>query len=52
MEDHPAPAGQRLGDPGYLRWKTAKIEQGLAEAEDRTSLIPADKVWEDLGFER
>ena len=36
---------------GHAAWKRAKIERGLAQAEDRASLIPADKVWRDLGLE-
>ena len=52
LEEHLTPAGQPSNDPEYLAWKKAKIEKGLAEAQDRTKLIPAHKVWEDLGLER
>ena len=37
---------------GHAVWKRSKIELGLKQAEDRASLIPADKVWRDLGLER
>ena len=37
---------------GYRKWKQAKIERALAQAEDRSSLIPAEQVWRDLGLER
>jgi hypothetical protein len=36
---------------GYDDWKRRKIEQSLAESQDRSKLIPADKVWRKLGFE-
>lgn len=37
--------------PGHAAWKQAKVERGLEQANDRASLIPADKVWRDLGLE-
>ena len=37
---------------GYAAWKRAKIERALTQAEDRDSLIPAEKIWRDLGLER
>ncbi len=43
-----------IGDPperGHAAWKRSKIELGLKQSEDRASLIPADKVWRDLGLE-
>jgi len=52
LEEHLAPAGQPSSDPEYLAWKESKVKKGLAEAEDRSKLIPAHKVWEDLGLER
>ncbi|MFQ5562066.1 MAG: hypothetical protein ACE5FO_00710 [Parvularculaceae bacterium] len=39
-------------DPAYLAWKKAKIRKALKEAEDRSKMIPAHKVWEELGLER
>lgn len=33
-------------------WKRAKIERGLAQAKDRASLIPMDKILRDFGLER
>ena len=52
LEEHLASAGQGSDDPEFQAWKEAKVKQGLAEAEDRSKLIPAHKVWEDLGLER
>ena len=52
LDKHLAPAGQPSNDPEYLAHKQAKVKKGLAEAEDRSKLIPAHKVWEDLGLER
>ena len=39
-------------EAGHAAWKRSKIELGLKQAEDRASLIPAEKVWRDLGLER
>jgi hypothetical protein len=36
---------------GYAVWKRAKVEAGLAQAANRDALIPADKVWRDLGLD-
>jgi hypothetical protein len=36
----------------YVAWKETKIRAALAEAENRSSLIPASDVWEQFGFER
>ncbi len=33
---------------GHAAWKRAKVQSGLAQSEDRASLIPADKVWREL----
>lgn len=52
LEDHLTPAGQPSDDPEYLAWRAAKVEKGLIEAEDRSTLIPAFKVWKSLGLER
>ena len=52
LDDHLTPAGQPPTDPEYLAYKRAKVEKGLAEAEDRSKLTPAHKVWEALGLER
>lgn len=43
------------GEPverGYKAWKAKKIEQGISESNDRSKMIPADKVWRELGLER
>jgi hypothetical protein len=37
--------------PRHAEWKQAKVKRGLEQANDRASLIPADKVWRDLGLE-
>ena len=37
--------------PGHAAWKQAKVKRGLEQTNDRASLIPADKVWCDLGLE-
>jgi len=39
-------------DPDYLAWKERKIRKALEQAQDRSTLIPAAKVWEKLGLER
>ncbi len=36
---------------GHEAWKRVKVKRGLEQANDRASLIPADKVWRDLGLE-
>ena len=52
-----APPTNKIADTGvtpehgHAAWKRAKIERGLAQAEDRASLIPAEQVWRDLGLE-
>jgi hypothetical protein len=38
-------------EPGYDGWKRAKVERGLAQAEKRDRMIPAEQVWRDLGLE-
>ncbi|WP_157035750.1 hypothetical protein [Sphingobium chungbukense] len=37
---------------GHEAWKRAKVERGLAQAQDRSSLIPMDKILRDFGLER
>ncbi len=37
---------------GHEAWKRAKIERGLAQAQDRASLIPMDRILRDFGLER
>lgn len=37
---------------GYAAWKRAKIERGLAQAQDRDRMIPVEQVMRDLGLER
>lgn len=52
LDEHLAPAGRPSSDPEYLAWKQAKVEKALVQAEDRSQMIPAHKVWERLGLER
>jgi len=35
----------------YKAWKHGKVERGLEQTKDRAEMIPADKVWRDLGLE-
>lgn len=37
---------------GHEAWKRAKIERGLAQAQDRATLIPMNKILRDFGLER
>jgi hypothetical protein len=52
------PAKDKLADTGgsvergHAAWKRAKIERGLAEAQDRSRLIPAEQLLRELGIER
>ena len=42
------------GEPverGYKGWKANKIEKGISESKDHSKMIPADKVWRELGLE-
>jgi hypothetical protein len=39
-------------EPGYEKWKRDKVERGLKQAEDRNSIISADRIWRELGLER
>lgn len=47
LADHDGPA-----EHGYASWKRAKVETGLAQSKKRDDMIPAEKVWRDLGLER
>lgn len=40
-----------VAERGHADWKRAKVEQGLAQAQDRSAMIPSEKVWRDLGLE-
>lgn len=37
---------------GYDAWKRAKIERGLAQAQDRNAMIPVEQILADLKLER
>ncbi len=39
-------------DRGYDAWKRAKIERGLAQAQDRSAMIPVEQILVDLKLER
>lgn len=39
-------------DAGYMDWKQAKVEKGLAQRADRAAMIPVEQVWRDLKLER
>ncbi|NLS03237.1 hypothetical protein HGP14_07605 [Rhizobium sp. P32RR-XVIII] len=41
-----------VADQGYDAWKEEKIKSALKQSEDRSTMIPANKVWERFGFER
>lgn len=43
------------GEPierGHVKWKREKVIRGLEQAKDRNSMIPAERVWRNLGLER
>ena len=50
LEEHRRPDEVRT-DPDYLAWKEAKVREGLEQAKDRSKMIPAHKVWAELGFQ-
>lgn len=37
---------------GYDAWKRGKIERGLAQAKDRSAMIPVEQILRDLRLER
>ena len=39
-------------ESGYAAWKLAKIERGLAQAQDRDCMIPVEQMVRALGLER
>ncbi|MEG3181237.1 hypothetical protein [Sphingomonas sp. LT1P40] len=41
-----------VADCGYDAWKRAKVEGGLAQAQDRSAMIPVERLLRDLGFSR
>lgn len=47
LEDFDAPV-----ERGYDSWKRAKVERGLAQAQDRSAMIPVEQVLRDLKLER
>ena len=42
---------RKAQEPGYAEWKRAKIERALAQSKDREAMIPAERIWRDLGLE-
>jgi hypothetical protein len=57
MATKPLVPAAKIGDTGeaaergFAAWKQGKVMRGLAQAKDRAALIPADKVWRELGLE-
>lgn len=45
-------ADGRAPDAGHAAWMRAKIERGLAQAEDRDAMIPIEHIWRDLKLDR
>ena len=41
-----------IAEPGYDAWKRAKVERGLAQAKNRTAMIPAEQVLDTLKLAR
>ena len=39
-------------EPGHAEWKRGKVMRGLEQSKDRDSMIPAERVWRNLGLER
>ncbi len=57
MNSRPAPSADvpkadAEQEPGYAEWKRTKIEKAIAQADKGDEMIPADRVWRDLGLER
>ena len=46
--DDKLPDDGKVIEPGYTAWRRAKIKRGLAQARDRSSMIPVEQVWRDL----
>jgi hypothetical protein len=44
--------GDDVSETGYVAYKKQKIERGLEQVKVRSTLIPADQVWRNLGLER
>lgn len=40
-----------VAEAGYIDWKRAKVEKGLAQSRDRSAMIPVEQVWRDLKLE-
>ena len=38
-------------EPGHDAWKRAKVERGLAQAEDREAMIPVERILRDFKLE-
>jgi len=54
----PAALNEKLDDDGlpaehgYEAWKLDKVERALAQAQDRSVLVPAKQIWRELGLAR
>jgi hypothetical protein len=44
-------AGEQSADPHYVAWKKQIIETALEQSKDRSTLVPANKVWQHLKIE-
>lgn len=47
LEDFDVPV-----EHSYDAWKRGKVERGLAQAQDRSAMIPIEQVLRDLKLER
>ncbi len=58
MATKAAPSDHKIADTGepaehgHAKWKRDKVTRGLEQAMDRDSMIPAERVWRNLGLER
>ncbi|HEX4694938.1 hypothetical protein [Sphingomonas sp.] len=52
ITDEKVEADTAAQEPGYAAWKRAKVERGLAQAKDRSAMIPADQVLDALKLAR
>ncbi len=52
LDEHLRPSADAGKNPEYQAWKEGKIKRALAQSEDRSKMVTAHKVWEELGLER
>lgn len=46
------PAAACAAEQNYDVWKDGKLRRALKQSEDRSVMIPSQKVWARFGFER